>query len=92
MGEKKICPKFRSYMTRARKFLKKSKKIQKIIKLHSGILLYINRVEIGRERKNNFSNSAPTRHGQKNFQKNGKKIQKIKTLHSGIISFQTEVR
>ena len=56
--EKKFCPEFRSYTTRARKFPKTTKKkIKK--KNHSTIFFYPNRVERGRERVKKISFQIP---------------------------------
>ena len=92
-GEKKFSPKFRSYLTRARKFRKKnSKKIQKIRKLNFGIISIQNGL---RESKNETKeilvpNSIPTLAGQEYSEKKIAKIfKKLKNLFPALFLAKT---
>ena len=74
--KKKICPEFRSQLTRARKFPKKQqKKFKKIKKPLSGIISSQYGDEIGREigEKILEPNYVRTRPGQENYEKKQQK-------------------
>ena len=90
MIEKNFSPKFRSYSTRAIKFKKISKKIQKNKKTSFWHYIYPHRDEIGRENEKKilFSNSVPKRPRLEYSKKNSKKIQKNEKHQSGIISIK----
>ena len=89
-GEKNFSSEFHSHSTRARKFLKKLKKIKTP---PSGIIFSQNGMRLAeKEKKKIVWKSVRTRPEQENFEENSKKIKKIKKPLSGIISSQNGMR
>ena len=80
--KKNFSPEFRSYPTRARKFQKNSKKIQKTQKLHFGFIsIQIEMKLAEKERKKFYSRIPFTLDLGKNIPKKiAKKIKKLKNL------------
>ena len=90
--KKHFSPEFRSYWTRARKFRKKnSKKIQKIEKPLSGILLSQNGMRYAEKARKKFQSRIPflLDPGMKIPKKKQQKIQKV---NFGIISIQNGLK
>ena len=80
--ERNLSPEFRSYSTRARKFLKKKEKeIKKLKNFFPSFFLAKTVLDRSRKRKKKLvPNFVHTRPGQENYEKYNIKIRKIKKI------------